>query len=482
MSITSKSLSAFFWDLSGTYLTSFASIVISIILANLIDPSEFGVIGIILAINGFFTVFVDSGFSNAIIQSNKITDNQLSTVFFVNLAIAILCALLLILSADAASVFFAMPDLKLPLQIMSSVLVINSLNTVQTSLYRKALDFKSLVKANIISVIVSGGVGVYMAFAGYAIWALVVQVIIASIIYSVALWGQSRWKPSLYFRWADIQGLWDYGSKILMMGVIEGLFNRVDVLLIGRVFSATDVGLFTRAKSFKQMSIQLSTSSMSKVLFPSFSKVQGDRERLDMMLTKVSKLAVSVITLVVGLMFLAAEDLFLILLNEKWLPAVPLFRLMVLAGIWFPLNSISVNYIKAIGESKLFLKLGIVKKSAMLPCFVIAYYYGIEAYLLSVIVVATLSYVINLMGIASVSKLSVFAEIKAILPEIILFGLSLTGLFVVLEYYKSSNAYLNVMVSSAAYLMIVGGYHILGKSSAYQFGMEQVGKYQKWRK
>lgn len=453
------------------------SIVISIILANLIDPAEFGVIGIILAINGFFRVFIDSGFSNAIIQSEEVTDNQLSSVFYVNIAIAVTIALLLLMSAESLSIFFAMPDLALPMQVMSATLIINSLTTVQTSVYIKALDFRSLMKANVVSVLISGSIGIYLALSGYAIWALVVQVLIASAVYACMIWVQSTWRPKWYYSWDDIRVLWDYGSKILAMGVVEGLLNRVDVFLIGRVFSATDVGLFTRAKSFKQMTIQLSTSSMSKVLFPSFSKIQRDRVRLDEILAKVSKLAISAITLVVGLMFLVAEDLFIILLNEKWMPAVPLFRLMVLAGIWFPLNSILLNYIKAVGESKVFLRIGLIKKSMLIPCFVIAYYYGIKVYLLALIVVSIISYLINLAGVSSVSDLRFHDQIKTILPELLLFVSVLTMAYLLLDHYGTTNPYLNIGVASASYLIVIVGYHVIIDSTALRFGKQQFEKY-----
>ena len=430
-----KAIRAFTWDISGSYILRGVTFVVSIFLARILDPSDFGVVGIVLALNGFFLLFIDFGFTSAIIQCQEINDIKISSVYYINLALSVAFSLIIISSAPLIAGFFGDFRLVDILRVMTLSLLVGGFTAVQISLFRRNMDFRPLTFAYIIGAAVSGSISVILALRGYGLWSLVWQSIINQAVISISLWLQSTWRPVLKFSLDSVKDLWTYGSDIMLAALVDGLFSRIDILVVGRFFSMADLGFYSRAKSFKNISINLSTSSVSKVLFPAFSALQNEPARLISAYKKSLEVVGSLIAFVCGILFLVAEDMFIILITDKWLPSVSLFRILILTGLFFPVSSVMVNLLKGVGHSRLFLRLEILKKILVLPTFVVAYFYGLHVFLWSVLVVTIFNLFLNAGGVHKAVSIPIVEQLQIPARDFLFLGLLLILLTLIFQHY-----------------------------------------------
>lgn len=378
-SLKEKTITAFIWTAIDTIVVKIVALFISVIIARLLTPSDYGVIGMLAIFIAIGQSMVDGGFSSALIQRKDVTKTDYSTIFYFNIVIAIIMYITLFLSAEAIASFFNEPRLILLSKLLGLSFVINSLALVQRTILSRKLDFKTQMKISVISVILSGLVGVYLAYSGYGVFALVFQVLSKSAINSILLWILKPWRPSLVFSISSFKSLFSFGSRLLLSSIIDVIFRNLSVLVIGKVFSTTSLGFYTKAKELQNIPSSTLSSIIKKVSFPSFSIIQDDKERLLRNFRKAQQMSVFMIFPVMYGIMITSDTLIELLLTEKWLAAAPYLRLLCVVGAFYPIHSLNLNILNVKGRSDLFLRLEIIKKALTAIVIFTTYRWGITA-------------------------------------------------------------------------------------------------------
>lgn len=390
-----KGVSAFLWDFFGKVLTQSTGFIISIILARLLIPSDFGLIALIMVFTGVAQVFTDLGLSTSLIQRKKSLPIHYSSAFYFNLFIASLLTILTFISAEYIADFYQEARLTPLLQVTSVLFILNSLSNVQTTILRKDLHYRLITKATIWASVISGMCGVFLAFSGSGVWSLLAQILTQSLIYNIIVWSYSDWRPALQFSTKALKQLWGFGFRMFIAGLIDAVFTRIDYVIIGKIFPMATLGQFQRAKSFDALIIKYTSGSLMSVLFPVLSQLKDSHNEFEKVVFKTLQILSLGIFFMIGIFYLAAEDLIVLLFTEKWLPAADYLKVLILSSYGYPISALLVNIISSKGNSKNFLRLEILKKSLHIPNFFIAYYYGITLYLYTLALITFLSVAIN---------------------------------------------------------------------------------------
>jgi teichuronic acid exporter len=391
-SLRDKTFSSIWWsfiDWAGLRLIQF---IVGILLARLLLPEQFGLIGMLTIFMAVAQSFLDSGFGSALIQKQETNQVDYCSIFYFNIFIGVLATGILYLAAPWIAVFYSEPMLTPLTRILSLNIIINSFGLIQTALLTKRLDFRTQAKISILTAILSGTISIVMAVRGFGVWSLVAQSISYTFFHTLFLWVFNSWRPSLLFRFAAIKNLFAFGSWMLAVGLMYQFFENIYLLVIGRVYSAKALGFYTRAKALEDLPTMSLYSVISRVTFPVFASVQDDTERLKRGLQKVlNSLMMVNFPAMIGLI-LVARPLIWILLTEKWMPCVPYLQLLCLVGFCYPLLAANANVLLAKGQSRLFFRLEILKRIAVVISLLITYRLSIEAIILGQVVVSLISY------------------------------------------------------------------------------------------
>lgn len=397
--------------------------VVSIILARLLSPEEYGLIGILTIFIAIFNAIVDSGFTNALIRKQNATDTDYSTVFYTNLVLSVFLAATLFFCAKPISVFFERPELVSLTQVMSSVVIINALAIVQRARTTKTVDFKTQTKITFISSIGSGVIGIAMAYMGYGVWALVGQQISNQLLSTVFFWIYNRWLPKFIFSWVSFKEMWTFGSKLLASGLIDTAWKEIYQIVIGKCYSPATLGLYTRAKQFADLCSSNLTSVVQRVSYPVLSTIQDDRVRLKLAYQRVIKTTMlPTFVLMLG-MAACAESMIYVLIGDQWLECVPMLQIICTYGMLYPLHALNLNMLQVQGRSDLFLKLEIIKKTIGLGPLFLGIFVDIYLMLAGSLVTSLISYYLNAYYSGPFLNYSIKDQVKDILPS---FGIAIT--------------------------------------------------------
>jgi O-antigen/teichoic acid export membrane protein len=390
-----KAVSATLWSGIDAFARQGLQFVVSLILARLLTPQDFGTVGLLAIFIGLAGVFIDSGFSFALIQRKEISDIDLSSVFFFNISISLLAAALLCLSAPGIAAFFAMPVLKPLTWLLAANVVIGSFGAIQGLLLTKALNFRRQCIISLAAQFVSGAVAVLLAWRQYGVWSLGVQTLLATIIGTTLLWVSSSWRPRWVFSITAIRSLFRFGSFLLLSGLLDTLFNRLTSLVIGKFYSAKDLGYYSRADGTRLMPGNLISSIIGRVAFPVFAAAKEDKALLKAGLRKAITMAMMLnIPLMLG-MAVTARPLVVVLFGDKWLPSVPYLQILSLAGVLWPLHVLNLNVLAAQGHSNLFFRLEVIKKVYGILLIGTACFFGIVTIAWSLVLTGIFSFCVN---------------------------------------------------------------------------------------
>jgi len=415
--LKAKGIKAFAWDYSGQLATQGMGLIVSIFLARLLEPSEFGLIAMIMVIIGIAGVFTDIGLGGALIQRRKVLPVHYSSVFYFNIFIGMILTLITYFSASWIGAFYNNDALVLLAQVMSLSFLINAFSSVQSTKLRKELDYGALTKSRFMASLLSGGAGVALAFYGAGVWSLVTQVLSFSIFYNIMIWSTSQWKPSLSFSFKALAQLWAYGFRMFLSGLLDAVFTRLDYLIIGKLFTPATLGFFQRAKSLNLMVVQYSSGSLMRVLFPILSEVQNDLQRLQRIAVKAMGIICFIVFLLLGGLYLISEELILLLFGDKWIQSVSYFQILVISGFGYPVGALLVNILSSRGKSKEFLRLELLKKALISINFFVLYNWGISSYLYGLIVTTVLAVILNIFFASREISLPMVRFIKPIIIQ-----------------------------------------------------------------
>lgn len=408
------------WSFADNMLGQGITFIVGLVLARLLSPDEYGLIGIITIFITVFNAIVDSGFSNALIRKNDATDKDYNTMFLVNMGISVVLFGLMFLCAPFIAQFFARPELTALCRVMGIVVVINALSIVQNTVLTKRLDFKTKTKASFISSIASGVVGIAMAYSGYGVWALVGQQISRQLLNTVCLWIFNRWIPNFTFSIESFREMWKFGWKLLASTIIDQTWSQIYQVVIGKCYSPTSLGLYTRAHQFASICSSNLTGIVQRVSYPALSKLQDNREKLKNGYKKVIKVTMLVaFTLMLGLAG-CAKSLIIVLIGEKWIDCVPMLQIVCFSMMFYPLHALNLNMLQVQGRSDLFLKLEIIKKCIAVIPLLMGVFIGIYWMLIGSVITGIFALYLNAYYSGPYLKYSIWEQALDILPSLLM--------------------------------------------------------------
>jgi teichuronic acid exporter len=394
-SLKKKTLNGFLWSMIERFSIQIVQFMLGVFLARLLLPSDYGLIGMLAIFISISNALIDSGFSQALIQKKNTDDKDYNTVFYFNIAASLCVYFVLFLISGPIGVFYEEPLLEKLIKILGLNIIFSSFSIVQLAILTKELNFKTQSKASLLSSIVSGLIAIYFAYSGWGVWALVIQVLLKSSIYTFLLFVFTKWKPVLLFSKKSFLSLFSFGSKLLFSGLLNAVFNNIYLLIIGKIYSIKDLGYYTRANQFQQLPSETLTVILQRVTFPVLSKIQDEDEKLASYCRRFIKLAAFINFPVMFGLIVIAEPLIIFLLSEKWVEAAPFLQLLCFVGVLYPIHAINLNLLKVKGRSDLFLKLEIYKKILIIFSIVLTIPFGIKALIIGQIITSVLSLYLN---------------------------------------------------------------------------------------
>lgn len=419
--IKNKTISGLFWTFSDLIANQGIQFIIQIILARLLVPRDFGIIGMITVFIAVSQSFIDSGFTNALIREKEVSQEDYSTIFYFNLFMALIMYIGLFLSANFISDFYKEPQLVDILRVLTLVLIINSFGLIQRTMLTKSINFKVQTKINVISSILSGVIAVIFAYIGLGVWSLVIRTLSMQFIQSLLLCMYNKWIPSLVFSISSFKRLFGFGWKLLVSGLINTLYNNLYFLIIGRSFSAVELGYYTNAQRLRDIASQSITSSVQKVTYPALSSIKEEENKLMTVYKKIIKMSVFItFPMMIGLA-VVADPFIKLMFGQKWIHSITYFQILCFAGMLFPLHAINLNILQVKGRSDLFLGLEIFKKVIGLSSVAIVLFFklGIVGLLWAKVLNSYISYFINSYYSAELLDYSTIEQIKDITPAFI---------------------------------------------------------------
>jgi len=416
------------WSFADNISSSGITFLVGLILARILTPKEYGLIGIITIFIAVFNSIVDSGFSNALIRKKEADNTDYNTVFIFNLLLSVVLFSILYVCAPLIADFFNQPELIPLTRVMGVIVIINAFAIIQRTLLVKKIDFRTQTKVSLIASISSGIVGIGMALSGLGVWSLVGQQITRQLLNTVFLWLFSRWRPVWQFSKTSFQSLFSFGWKLLVSGLIDTIWRELYLFIIGKFYTAESLGQYTRAQQFNSIFSSNLTAVVQRVSYPVLSSIQDENDRLREAYRKIIKTTMlASFTCMLGLAAIA-KPMVLVLIGAKWLPSVAFLQIICFSGMLYPLQAINLNMLQVKGRSDLFLKLEIIKKTIMIGPVALGIFIGIKWMLWGSVGTSFISYYLNSYYSGAGMNYSTLEQVKDILPS---FGVaSLTALIV----------------------------------------------------
>jgi len=428
-SLKSKTLHALFWSFFERIGQQGIQFVISIILARLLLPEQFGLIAMLMIFMAIAQSFISSGFGQALIQKQDATHIDECSIFYFNIFVGFLVSGLLCIASPWIAGFYNQP-LLVPLTCALSLnMIINAFGLVQTTLLTKQIDFKTQLKIRVIDTVLSGTIGIAMALNGFGVWSLVAQSLASNFFRTILLWFFNTWRPSLVFSLDSLRRMFTFGSRLLASGLLDTVFQNIYIVVIGKLFSPADLGFYSRAKRFQQLPVDNISSIISRVTFPVFSSVQDDKPRLKRGVRKALAMLVMInFPMMIGLA-IVARPMVLLLLTEKWAPCIPYLQLLCVVGMLYPLHVINLNVLIAQGRSDLFFRLEILKKILIVIAIAVTYRWGITAMIYGQIATSCFSYILNSYYTGKMLDYPITEQIQDLIPSLTLASIMGGGVY-----------------------------------------------------
>jgi O-antigen/teichoic acid export membrane protein len=457
-SLRNKAISGASWSLLGKILQQGTQFIIGIILARLLVPEVYGLVGMAMVFITISYVFIDSGFSSAIVQRKNITNLDLSTVFYLNMGVSVVVYTIVFFTAPLISSFFGEPQLVNIVRVLGLIILLYAFSLVQLSIIRRNVNFKLRTRIELVAQILSGAVGVFLAYKGFGVWALIWKTILNQLLINLQLWLHNNWFPSFEFSKKSFKELFSFSSKLLVSGIIDRIYQQIHRLIVGKFFPTKELGLYTRAEQFKNLLSRTVSNSLMSFLLPVFSKMQDEPERLKKAARRVLKIVMFFNINALIIMGIVADPMINVLLGDKWLGSVVYLQLLIFVGIFYPMHSINVQILTALGRSDLFLKIEVIKKIIGVPAILLGIFVSIKAMIIGMIFSSIASLLVNTHYTKKMINFGFIEQMKS-LSHSFLIALILILILFPLEYfiatYFSSLSVLLIITSLAMLIVLV---------------------------
>lgn len=410
----------FIWRFAERCGAQAVTLIVSIVLARILTPGDFGTVSLVMVFTTIMQVFVDSGLGTALIQKKDADDLDFSSVFYFNFAVCLILYAVMFMAAPLIAGFYNDTSLILIIRVISLTIIISGVKGIQQSYVSRNMLFKRFFFATLGGTIFSAFLGIGMAYAGCGVWSIVAQQLSNTAIDTLILWVTVKWRPKKMFSWKRLKGLLSYGWKLLISSLLDTVYNNLRNLIIGKIYTSADLAYYNQGDKFPKVIVTNINASIDSVLLPSMAGEQDHRERVKSMTRRAIKTSTYIMApLMMGLMF-CAESVVKLLLTDKWLPCVPYLRIFCFTYMFWPIHTANLNAIKAMGRSDLFLKLEIVKKIMGLTLLLLTMRISVMAMAYSLIVSGICSQVINSWPNWKLLDYNYFEQMRDILPSIVI--------------------------------------------------------------
>ena len=410
----------FIWRFAERCGAQGVSFIVSIVLARLLEPSVYGTIALVTVFTTILQVFVDSGLGTALIQKKDADDLDFSSVFYFNFTVCLVLYFGMFVSAPYIAKFYGDETLVPVIKVISLTLVISGVKNIQQAYVSRNMLFKRFFFSTIGGTIASAFVGIFMAYIGMGVWALVAQQLSNATIDTIILWVTVKWKPKRMFSWKRLKELLSYGWKLLVSALLETVYNNLRNLVIGKLYSSADLAYYNQGDKFPKLIVTNINTSIDSVLLPTMASAQDDSARVKNMTRRAIKTSTYIMApLMIGLAF-CANTIVELVLTEKWLPCVPFLQIFCITYMFYPVHTANLNAIKAMGKSDIFLKLEIIKKIVGMALLLSTMWFGVMAMAYSLLVSCVLNQIINSWPNKKLLNYGYLEQLKDILPGILL--------------------------------------------------------------
>ncbi len=414
---TVKNLMWRFFEKCGAQLVSF---IVSIILARKLGPDAYGTVALVTVFTTILTVFIDSGLGVSLVQKKDADNLDFSSVFYFNIVICTTLYLIMFFCAPLIANFYEKPELTAIIRVLCLTLVISGVRNIQQSYISKNLLFKKFFAVTISATIISGIVGVVIVYQNFGVWALVAQTLMNQLVGTIILWITVEWRPVFKFSFSRLKGLFSYGWKLLVSGLLDTIYKEVRQLIIGKKYTSTDLGFYNKGQQFPNLIILNINASIDSVLLPTIARVQDNKEDVKRMTRRAIKTSSFILWPTMVGLAVCATPLVKILLTDTWIQCVPYLQIFCFTSAFYPIHTANLNAIKAMGRSDMFLKLEIIKKTIGVIAILVSMWYGVFWIAFSLLFTTVISSFVNAYPNKKLMNYSYFEQVKDMLPAMIL--------------------------------------------------------------
>lgn len=472
--LKNKAVSSMIWVAIQKYSTMFIQFISGIILARLLTPYDYGCIGMLAIFVVLAEAFIDGGFGSALIQKKRPTSEDYSTIFFWNLLMAIVLYAILFVSAPAIARFYKIPLLSDVLRVYGIVLFIYAFNVVQRNQLQKQLKFKVLSIVTLLSSIISLGVTITLAYKGFGVWALVAQYLVMALIPALVFWFFIKWRPKMVFSWNSFKELFSFGFYMFLTNLINQFGIQLQGLLIGRFYNASTMGYYSKALKTEALASHSISSVMTQVTFPLYAEMQNDKKAMAKVIKKITMTLAYFSFPLLFIFLLLAKPLFIILYSERWLPSVPYFQVLCLAGLAGCLQAVNLQSISAIGKSKTMFIWTVVKRVVGISVMVVGLLvWGMKGLLAGVLFNSWFSYLINITLVSKHIGYKWYKQVLDLLPV----GIVSVAIAVICFFIGSLlhlGLYADGVVKFIIYIVLYMGWSLMFKPKAYTYFLSAI--------
>jgi len=449
-----KAITGIIWSFTDNILNKGINFVIGIVLARLLEPAEFGLVAMITIFISISQAFVNSGLTTALIRKTDCTEVEYSTVFYYNITVAFFFYLLLIVVSPILGGFFNEPNLTQVLKLIGIVIVINALGAVQQAILIKKIDFRKQTIISAIASTIAGFAGIYLAFIGWSYWSLVWMTILRNLFFTLLLWILNKWKPKYLFSYSVFKELFNFGSKILLSSLLYTFYLNIYQIVIGKFFSAADLGFFNRAEQFKNFPSDNISGVLQRVSLPVLSSLQNEKKKLKEGYKKILKVSTFITFTIMMILAAIAEPLILGLIGSKWQSSIIYLQLLCFVGMLTPLHSLNLNILLVFGRSDLGLKLEILKVLAGIPVILIGIFFGIISMIIGMFVLSIFAFYLNSLWAGDFIGYSLKEQVTDMLPYLF-YAFLIGGCLKFSGVFLTFNPMLNLVIQIIVGLVLV---------------------------
>lgn len=437
-SLKDKTVKGTVWSAADTFLAQGVSFVVGIVLARLLTPEEYGLIGIVTIFTTVMLGVVDSGFSNALIRKKDITNEDYNTLFVFNLVVSIALYALLYIIAPWIARFFERPQLVELVRVMGVILLLQAFSIVHNTILTKKIDFKTKTKASVVSAIVSGVIGIAMAFTGFGVWSLVAQQLSRQLIYSILLWIFNKWWPKIKLNIDSFKYMWGFGWKLLVSGLLDNVWKELYQVVVGKFYTPTALGQYTRSRQYASLFSSNLTVIVQRVTYPVLAEIQNDQERMLNGYRRIIKTSMFITAILMLSMGAIAEPLIYCLIGPQWHQAATFLPLICISMSLYPLHAINLNMLQVQGRTDIFLYLEVIKKVLAIGPICLGIFISIYWMLIGSIITGVIAFFLNSYYTGKKLGYSSWMQLKDVAPSYgVAFLIAISVFF--LKYLPISN-------------------------------------------